>query len=383
MNLRIPVVYSTGTHRMATPEETLHRISPILGAMGITRVADITGLDRLGIPTWCAVRPGGLVIQVTNGKGLSHISAKVSAMMEGVEHWHAENPEAPFRKASAAQLRREGETFVPATDLPRWLTKLHLTDQRVVDWVCGDKLPSGDPIWLPACACFLVEPMLLNYDHNGLASGNHIVEATLHGLYEVIERHSMALLTRGGLSLPRGESRVIDLGTLPLGPLTELRDCLRKAEVGLTLIRVESVAPVYTFMAVLVDPASPFACSAVNTGHGSHLSPMVAALRAITEAAQSRLTFIHGSREDLRPESYVFDEAHQRLRVFFESRRGDLSWDAIVDHSSGDLHQDFESVIAGLNAAGYTRISRVDMTNSKFQIPIVKVLVPGLAVMKY
>jgi ribosomal protein S12 methylthiotransferase accessory factor len=324
-----------------------------------------------------------LVIQVSNGKGLSHLSAKVSAIMEGIEHWHAENPEVSFRKSSAAELRGEGEVFVPATELPRWLTKLHLTDRRVVDWVRGEQLPSGDPIWLPACACFLVEPMLLNYDHNGLASGNHIVEATLHGLYEVIERHSMARLTRGGLSLPRGESRVINLGSLTSAPLMELRDCLRKAEVGLTLVRVESVGPVHTFLAVLVDPASPFACSAVNMGHGSHLSPDVAALRAITEAAQSRLTFIHGSREDLRPESYIFDEAHQRLRAFFATRRGDLNWHAIADHSSGDLQQDLETTIEGLNAAGYSRIYRLNMTNSRFAIPIVKVFVPGLAVMAY
>jgi ribosomal protein S12 methylthiotransferase accessory factor len=225
--------------------------------------------------------------------------------------------------------------------------------------------------------------MLLNYDHNGLASGNHLVEATLHGLYEVIERHSMACLTQGGLRLPRGESRVVDLSTLPPGPLADLWDRLRKAGIGLTLIRVESIAPVYTFMAVLVDPASPFACSAVNTGHGSHLSPKVAALRAITEAAQSRLTFIHGSREDLRPESYIFDASHQRLRTFFENQRGELDWNAVADHSSLDLQASLEDVIKGLQTAGYPRIYRVNMTHSRFGIPIVKILVPGLAVMKY
>ena len=378
MSARIPVVYSEGTHRSATPEETLHRVTPLLPAMGITRVADITGLDRLGIPTWCTVRPAARLIQIANGKGLSNISARVSAVMEAVEDWHAEFPHAPFRKASAAELCSEGQVVVRAPELPRCRADLHLTDQRVIDWVRGEQLPQGQPVWLPACAAFVVEPMLLNGDSNGLASGNHIVEATLHALYEVIERDAMARLTSGGCVLPCGESRTVDLDTLPSGPLTWLRDRLRTAEVSLTLIRVDSLPPVSTFWAVLVDPQSPFACSSVNSGHGSHLSPTVAALRAVTEAAQSRLTFIHGSREDLQRDFYQFDETHQRLRAFFERQRGDLPWSEISDHSSGDLCRDFETVLKGLSDAGYSRIYRVDLTNSRFEIPVVKVLVPGL-----
>jgi ribosomal protein S12 methylthiotransferase accessory factor len=383
MSGRLPVAYTDGTHRTATLEATLQRIMPLLPAMGITRVADITGLDHLGIPTWCAVRPSARTIQVANGKGLSHISAKVSAVMESIEHWHTEFPEVPFRSASAAELRREGQAFVPAPELPRWRADVHLTDQRVVDWVLGEQLPQCKPVWLPASVPFYKEPMLVTYDTNGLASGNHIVEATLHALYELIERDAIARLTRGGLFLPRGESRVVDLGTLPQGPVAELRDRLRKAEVRLTLVRVESLASVCTFWAALVDPASPFACSYVNIGHGSHLSPTVAALRAITEAAQSRLTFIHGSREDLKRDAYEFTDAHQRLRAFFDGQRGELPWDATADHTSGDLCQDLETVLAGLCAAGYTRIYRVDMTNSRLGIPVAKVVVPGLVRMNY
>jgi ribosomal protein S12 methylthiotransferase accessory factor len=73
MSARIPVVYSEGTHRSVTPQETLRRILPLLPAMGITRVADVTGLDRLGISTWCTVRPAARLIQIANGKGLTPI----------------------------------------------------------------------------------------------------------------------------------------------------------------------------------------------------------------------------------------------------------------------------------------------------------------------
>jgi len=383
MSARIPVVYSEGTHRSTTPEETLRRITPLLPAVGITRVADITGLDRLGIPTWCTVRPAARLIQIANGKGLSSISAKVSAVMEAIEDWHAEFPEAPIRNASAAELCREGQAVVRAPELPRCRADVYLKDQRRIDWVRGEQLLDGQPVWLPACSSFLVEPMILKGDSNGLASGNDIVEATLHGLYEVIERDAIARLTSGGFTLPCGESRAVDLETLPAGPLAMLHTLLQRAEVSLKLIRVESLAPASTFWAVLVDPQSPYACTCVNFGQGSHLSPTVAAVRAITEAAQSRLTFIHGSREDLRSDSYEFDETHRRVRAFFEGQDGELPWNEIADHSSGDLGQDFEAVVKGLCAGGHTRIYRVDLTNPRIGIPVVKVLVPGLRSMTF
>ena len=383
MSARIPVVYSEGTHRSVNPKETLHRILHLLPAMGITRVADVTGLDRLGISTWCTVRPAARLIQIANGKGLSSISAKVSAIMEAIEDWHAEFPETPFRNASAAELIREGQTVVRASELPRCRVDIHLTDQRLIEWVRGEQLPEGQPVWLPACSTFLVEPMLLNGDSNGLASGNHIVEATLHGLYEVIERDAIARVASGGLVLPSGQSRFVDFDSLPSGPVKLLRARLLKAEVSLRLIRVETWAPVSTFWAVLIDPQSPFACTSVNFGQGSHLSPTVAAVRAITEAAQSRLTFIHGSREDLRGDSYEFGETHRRVRAFFEGQPGDLPWSELADHSSGDLSQDLETVLNGLCAAGFSRIYRVDLTNQRFGIPVVKVLVPGLHSMNF
>jgi len=132
--------------------------------------------------------------------------------MEAIEDWHAEFPEGPFRNARAAELSREGPAVVRAAELPRCRAEVHLTDQRAVDWVRGEQLPQGQPVWLPACSAFVVEPMLLRGDSNGLASGNHIVEATLHALYEVIERDAIARMTSGGLVLVKGQRRSTPVG---------------------------------------------------------------------------------------------------------------------------------------------------------------------------
>src|SRR5207342_3012832 len=88
--------YQRGTHRLVAPVDTLERIRPHLATFGITRCADITGLDSIGIPVYVAVRAQGRVLQTSNGKGLTHVDALVSAQMEAIEHWHAENPVAAF-----------------------------------------------------------------------------------------------------------------------------------------------------------------------------------------------------------------------------------------------------------------------------------------------
>ncbi len=83
--------YREGTHRVVPPETTWRRVRDLLPRAGITRVADVTRLDGLGIPTFQAVRPGSLNLSVSQGKGATAIAARVSAVMESLEMWHAED----------------------------------------------------------------------------------------------------------------------------------------------------------------------------------------------------------------------------------------------------------------------------------------------------
>ena len=54
--------YYGGTHRVLPPRDTLAKIEPHLSAIGVTRCADVTDLDRIGIPVFCAIRPLGKMI---------------------------------------------------------------------------------------------------------------------------------------------------------------------------------------------------------------------------------------------------------------------------------------------------------------------------------
>ncbi len=81
-----------GTFREASPEETLQRAlaSHIWRAVGLTRLADITGLNHIGVHTFVAIRPNAKCLTTSQGKGVTKTLAKVSALMEAIEDWHAE-----------------------------------------------------------------------------------------------------------------------------------------------------------------------------------------------------------------------------------------------------------------------------------------------------
>ena len=126
----------------------------------------------------------------------------------------------------------------------------------------------------------------------------------MHALYELIERDAISrLCAEGRIRLDPQSCRCVDLDTLVEGPVKDLISALVKVDITLKLIWVKSSIAVHTFWAVLLDRTPLAHCSTVNVGYGTHLSPEVAATRAITEAAQSRLTFIHGAREDLHEQT--------------------------------------------------------------------------------
>jgi ribosomal protein S12 methylthiotransferase accessory factor len=372
--------YTSGTHRLVSPEVTLARAREYQAACGVTRLADVTGLDRLGIPVYCAIRPLGLVLQATNGKGARAVDAQASALMEAVEIHHAEHPLAGLRRASARELRAEGVRVITAPELPAYRRHTFWSDDFRIEWVVAEDLLSNQPAWLPASSVYSGRlPGLHDFTANGLASGNHAVEAALHGLYELLERDAVSgLEVDGRIKVAAPACRVVHTETLT-GIPAELCDRVSRADVDLVLIAVESRIPVHTFWAALIDRAPFSPASVVNVGYGTHLNPEVAATRAITEAAQSRLTYIHGAREDLAAK--MGEQSFRGLRAiadFFDRLTPDISWQAFDDRSARDLSADYARVIDGLKGAGLSGVYRIELTRPPFNIPVVRVIAPDL-----
>ena len=86
--------------------------------MGITRVANVTGLDWIGIPVAMVCRPNSRSVAVSQGKGVDYLSAQVSGLMEASELYHAETITLPLRLCSYEELRYQ-HNVVDVDQLPR------------------------------------------------------------------------------------------------------------------------------------------------------------------------------------------------------------------------------------------------------------------------
>ena len=289
--------------RACTPEETLAAIAPALPACGITRAASVTRLDDLGIPVWVSVRPGGQVLQVSNGKGVTDAAAQVSALMEAVELHLAENPRPArlWRGSMAALAKAEPDArIVSPAQLPGDLGR-YFTPDFASEWTSGTDLDTGDRVWVPSSAVyFFRRPVFFETVSNGLASGNTQDEARLHAIYELIERDAMCGLGERGRLMLRERGQVIDPDsvTFPLARLVLDRCAARGTKV--VLIALPAAVAVSAVWAIFLGEKTISTRTLITMGWGAHVDPQVALTRALTEAAQSRLAKIHGARDDLR-----------------------------------------------------------------------------------
>jgi YcaO-like protein with predicted kinase domain len=299
--------------------ETLSRVQPVLADFGITRLARHTGLDRIGIPVWCAYAPNARSIVVAQGKGLNDDDAKVSAAMEALERAVANKPFLEPIRTSMLRLRELGHKVEPLSSL----IALHGRDidqGEEVEWAIAKELLTGTDIYVPLEAAILDRTRSRRFwmSSDGLASGNSIEEATLHGILERIERDAQVLWQIG--SDEDRMSKCVDPHAFRDPALDGLVDRFDAAGCLLRLFDITSDIAIPCFTAILGPPnvlsGADVRFVEVTGGSGAHPSPVRAAIRAITEAVQSRLTYISGARDDVSPETFLLPLPAQTRRAF-------------------------------------------------------------------
>jgi ribosomal protein S12 methylthiotransferase accessory factor len=130
---------------------------------------------------------------------------------------------------------------------------------------------------------------------------------------------------------------------------------------------------------------SPLASvSTLNVGWGTHVDQRIAAARALTEAAQSRLVFIHGAREDIQTKQvyHARQAAASPAVQYFTELQPTASWDDVAGLPTVGFHSDLDEllgrVVSALARAGHRRLIRFDLTHPDTGIPVVKVIAPTL-----
>jgi ribosomal protein S12 methylthiotransferase accessory factor len=373
-----------GTHRVVGPERTIERLRPLLPAMGITRIANVTGLDYLGIPVVMVARPNSRVLAVTQGKGVDLDHAKASGLMEAVESYHGERISHPLKLLTYNEIARRHSVVDPVT-LPSVPDSRYNPNLPIL-WIEGLDLMSGRPIWLPyesvhvnftlplpqGSGCFAAST-------NGLASGNHILEAISSGICEVVERDADALWLQADEAALR--SRRVDLATVEDPQAREILDKYRQAQIAVEVWDTTSDIGIPAFRCHIHEAEdNPNHPQGTFFGAGCHPSASVALLRALTEAAQSRLTYISGSRDDIERQDYrrpgEDSPVEQRCRGI--AGAPSRPFEATVSGDTDSLNDDIRWELTQLRAAGLDQVIVVDLTMSEFNTPVVKVVIPGL-----
>lgn len=372
-----------GTHRTILPEATLTTIKPYIRQMGITRVANVTGLDRIGIPVAIAVRPNSRSVSIAQGKGQSEQLARASAVMEAAETWHAEQLGDRVRYATL----REAKTDCSVADLaalPR--TNRTLADDEPIGWVEAIDLYLQTRYWVPA--------ELVHTDYtipsargsgyflastNGLASGNHMLEAMSAAICELVERDAVALWHARPPQL-RAASH-LKSASITDAACEALLGRYATAGMQVRMWDVTSDIGIPAFLCWIRE-ADGTSGSPGNTfaGAGCHPDPAVALSRALTEAAQTRLNVIVGARDDL-PTDYQVRAAAAVGPVLLDAFAASLpavDFDAIAGFRSDDLADDVRWELSCLRRAGLSQVIVVDLTNTEIGIPVIRAVIPGL-----
>ncbi len=351
--------------------------------MGITRIANVTGLDRIGIPVVMVTRPNSRSVAVSQGKGIDLDAAKASALMESVETWHAEHIDVPVLYGTRDDLG-QNRRLVDPNVLPQINgTKYHKL-LRIL-WVEGVELIDQRPIWLPhemvhadytapsppGQGCFPCST-------NGLASGNHLLEAQNHAICEVIERDATTLLHY--LPIAARQARLLELASVDDGECCALLQHLEQADLEMTLWDATSNIGVPAFYGLLINRESG-QLEHIGAGAGCHPNKAIALSRTITEAVQTRLTYISGARDDLLSAEFVdggLQEKNIAAREFIGTEKPARKYGDIGEFDAGSIDEDFNWLLGQLQSVGIKQVIRVDLTKPDIGIPVVRVVIPGV-----
>lgn len=351
-----------------------------LGAMlrraGVTRLAGLTGLDRLSVPVWSCIRPGSKSLATSFGKGLSSAQAQLTAVMEAMESAWAEDCAAhEVRRASMTEVLAEGRKVVPLQALSR-CRALEIDPDLPVRWVEGREIRSGAPVLAP------LELVGLDYADAdalppftmasiGLGAHTVVESAVRHALLELIEHHTV--------------SQVDQFPGFPdFLPRLRLEDAPAEVRAALEETGLASVRPVFrlvpgAFGTTTVLCSIPRFDDGATTRQGRCFGVAcrfdigAAALAALVEAAQVRMGLIAGAREDLKDHHYRRTSAGPDLVL------KEIGWDPPPGSDPGDAEPGVAGIVARMVADGAGEPCVFHLTGADDPIEVVRVLAPGLS----
>jgi ribosomal protein S12 methylthiotransferase accessory factor len=208
-------------------------------------------------------------------------------------------------------------------------------------------------------------------DSNGCAAGNTLEEAIVQGFLELVERDSYALWWYNRVQRPE-----VDLSQFDDSYIRDLRSQL--AETGRQLwmldITTDLGIPSFVAMSHSKDEGGDF----VEYGSGSHFDARIAVLRSLTEVNQFLSIGLVGGRESgstnsdgsgpflLRDHPYLLPNGHSAVRPDLGTKFGGI-----------DTREQVMACVQVAKRQGLDFLV-LDQTRPDIEVPVVRVIVPGL-----
>ncbi|MHC0023475.1 YcaO-like family protein [Enterobacter vonholyi] len=372
-----------GSNRSKSAIDTLNDIKPLFDYAGITRLADITRLDRIGIPVTLAIRPNSRTLAVSSGKGLDLESALVSGAMEALELFHSEYSRLDVFSMPYEELGKLYNS-IPCELLPLKNGSL-FNPEWPETWTLGWDIINDEEVAIPIQLASMAPnlyttkiPSIASFvtDSNGLASGNNITESILSGLYEVIERDAIAL--HKCLSEAHGMLiNEVEIESIPYETVQSLCSKIQSAFCDIFIYDCTSDLTIPVYKAVLLDNNG--GCISVVEGFGCNINREIALIRAITEACQGRVVVISGARDDV----YNFSIEKLRGKNFSNEFRNILSGESKKFTNSNfneqdNLGDDIKYIIERLLHNAIKQVIVVELNMFPCLQSFTKIIIPGL-----
>lgn len=344
---------------------------PGLAPPDVTRLADVTGLDQLGIPVWQAVRPLGRSLSCHMGKGLTVAAAIASALGEAREYADCEAYRPDRHNDCWADLPADERSAAPDDFAVR---RGAIDAQTRLDWTRVATL-AGPPLWVPSDA---IAMDFTQGSHPGVAMGSTgqatadtLEQALRRALLECVERDAVARYRWLGSGVRR--ARAIAPDSVPYDWFQAFRQRADTLGFSLALDCLPALGPLWAFQLTITEAGRPGAACRKTGGWGAGFTTAAAVRAAMLEAAQSRVGYIAGARDDLplhamppaEPPGWLTQNPNRR---YYASGTEPLDDAAAV-----------QQLQAALAAAGFARIGYVMTSAADAAHTTVKCFVPGLA----
>jgi YcaO-like protein with predicted kinase domain len=247
---------------------------------------------------------------------------------------------------------------------------------RPIAWSQGFDLLQHEPCWLPTEIVHTDFTRALDgyflAGSNGLASGNHPVEAVSAAICELVERDAVALWA--ALSAREKARRTLDITSIDDPDCLALLAKYERAGMAVRLWNITTEIGIATFLCDIRDLSGdePRRLRRFH-GSGCHPDRAIALSRALTEAAQTRLTYITGIRDDIPPEEYREPPNSDLVDALLDALRQEAvpyAFRDIPSFAADDLVEDLRRELERLQSAGFAQVVAVDLTRPEFDIPV-------------